>query len=61
MAEQAFRNAIEVAADPEVTPARLREIQAESRQWEALRAKLRGDAGKIPPQHDPDRASGRVK
>ncbi|WP_437950697.1 hypothetical protein WME98_07670 [Sorangium sp. So ce296] len=61
MADKALRNAIEAAADPDVTPAGLQEIQAESRQWEALRAKLRGDAGKIPPQHDPDRASCRAK
>ncbi|AGP39414.1 hypothetical protein SCE1572_35995 [Sorangium cellulosum So0157-2] len=61
MADKALRNAIEAVAEPEVTPAGLREIQAESRQREALRAKLRCDAGKILPQHDPRRASCRAK
>ncbi|WP_437798490.1 hypothetical protein [Sorangium sp. So ce693] len=52
MADRALRNAIDAAKDPSITPSALREIQAEARQWETLRAKIRGDGAKVPPLHE---------
>ncbi|WP_437647846.1 hypothetical protein [Sorangium sp. So ce362] len=52
MADRALASAMRAANDPEVTPSALKELQAEARQWEALRAKLRGEGGRIPPLHE---------
>ncbi|WP_437623374.1 hypothetical protein [Sorangium sp. So ce1151] len=52
MADKALASAMRAAEDPTLSPSALKEIQAEARQWEALRAKLRGEGGKVPPLHE---------
>ncbi|WP_437958582.1 hypothetical protein WME76_02230 [Sorangium sp. So ce119] len=52
MADRALANAMRAAEDPSLSPSALREVQAEARQWEALRAKLRGEGGRVPPLHE---------